>query len=467
MSTFRNFIKDSCWTIGGQGVSLLTSIIVSFILPKFISVEQFGYWQYFLLWTSYVGVLHFGYGDGIYLKLGGQYWNSIDRQKWIPQIQFVFISQIFLALMTIIATITLCKDEKYALIFMWTAAYLVIDNTYKIITMAMMATDQIQFVSKTIILDKLIMSLGVVYLICTHCQEASYVISTYTLAHLVVCVLVFFKSKLFNHIQKPSKNTLYGIISVCKVGIVLMLANFVSILIMGLCRLAVEHYWDIKMFSKLSFSITISSFLLFFISQIGYVLFPILKRIRKEMQAVLYEKIDYIMTILPMIFYILFFMMYFFIMAWLPKYEESLKFLAFTAPCICYETRVVLLYNTYFKNLGQIKKLLYINVMTVLCAIACYYFAIKQHDIDLMALGILIAEIIKVLVMQTSLNKKYNLPFKSITWVELFNTIGFVITYYYYGVYSAIAWYLLVMCILVVAFKKETKKIIEFIKEIK
>ena len=159
-----------------------------FILPKFISVEQFGYWQYFLLWTSYVGVLHFGYGDGIYLKLGGQYWNSIDRLKWIPQIQFVFISQIFLALMTIIATITLCKDEKYALIFMWTAAYLVIDNTYKIITMAMMATDQIQFVSKTIILDKLIMSLGVVYLICTHCQEASYVISTYTLAHLVVCV---------------------------------------------------------------------------------------------------------------------------------------------------------------------------------------------------------------------------------------------------------------------------------------
>ena len=69
--------------------------------------------------------------------------------------------------------------------------------------------------------------------------------------------------------------------------------------------------------------------------------------------------------------------------------------------------------------------------------------------------------------MQTSLNKKYNLPFKSIIWVELFNTIGFVITYYYYGVYSAIAWYLLVMCILVVAFKKETKKIIEFIKEIK
>lgn len=467
MSTFRNFIKDSCWTIGGQGVSLLTSVIVSFILPKFISVEQFGYWQYFLLWASYVGVMHFGYGDGIYLKLGGQHWNKIDRKTWMPQIQHVFLLQVILAIIIVIASLVFCKDEKYLTIFLWTAAYLVIDNTYKIITMAMMATDQIQFVSKTVIIDKLLMSIGVIYLICTHCQEASYVICAYTLAHLVVCMMVIAKSHLFKHIQKFSKKTTEGIIDVCKVGIVLMLANFVSILIMGLCRLAVEHYWDIKMFSKLSFSITIASFLLFFISQIGYVLFPILKRIRTEMQAMLYEKIDYIMTILPMVFYILFFAMYFFIMAWLPKYEESLKFLAFTAPCICYETRVVLLYNTYFKNLGQIKRLLYINILTVLCAVACYSFAIIEHNIDLMALGILVAEIIKVLVMQASLNKEYNLPMKNITWVELANTVGFVVTYYYYGIYIAMAWYLIVMFILTIAFKKETQKIIEFIKNIK
>lgn len=467
MSTFRNFIKDSCWTIGGQGVSLLTSVIVSFILPKFISVEQFGYWQYFLLWASYVGVMHLGYGDGIYLKLGGQYWIQIDRKTWMPQIQNVFFLQVILAVVIAMASLIFCKDEKYLVIFLWTGAYLVIDNTYKIITMAMMATDQIQFVSKTVIIDKLLMSLGVIYLICTHCQEASYVISAYTLAHLVVCMMVVHKSHLFSKFHSPSKKTMNGIAQVCKVGIILMLANFVSILIMGLCRLAVEHYWDIKMFSKLSFSITIASFLLFFISQIGYVLFPILKRIRKEMQAMLYEKIDYIMTILPMVFYVLFFCMYFFIMAWLPKYEESLKFLAFTAPCICYETRVVLLYNTYFKNLGQIKKLLCINIITVLCAMVCYSVAIWEHNIDLMALGILIAEIIKVLMMQTSLNKQYNLPFKKITWVELVNTLGFVITYYYYGVYIAMAWYLVVMCILAIAFKKETQKIIEFIKHIK
>lgn len=467
MSIFTNFIKDSFWTIGAQGISLLTSIIVSFILPKYISVEQFGYWQYFLLWASYVGVMHLGFGDGVYLKLGGQYWESIDRKEWIPQIQSMFFVQLIITILVVLFSFMLCKSEKYLIIFLWTAAYLVIENTYKIITMAMMATDQIPFVSKTVIIDKLIMSALVLYLIFIHNENASYIMCSYTLAHLVVCIMTIHRCRLFASIQMPDKKLFASIATVCKIGFILMLANFVSILIMGLCRLAVEHYWNIEVFSKLSFSITIASFLLFFISQIGYVLFPILKRIRKDAQAILFEKMDFVMTLLPMVFYIFFFVMYFFVLNWLPKYEESLKFLAFTAPCICYETRVVLLYNTYFKNLGKIKKLLYINIITVLCAIICYAYAIALHNIDLMALSILIAEIVKVLIMQRALYKEYSLKLGRLTWMEIGNTIGFVICYYYYGVYSAIVWYMLSIFLLAILFKKEASNIIEFIKKIK
>ena len=80
MSTQSNFIKDSYWAVGAQAVSLLTSVIVSFILPKYISIADFGYWQYFLLLASYVGVLHFGFGDGLYhIKE-----NPIEKTTWRP-----------------------------------------------------------------------------------------------------------------------------------------------------------------------------------------------------------------------------------------------------------------------------------------------------------------------------------------------------------------------------------------------
>lgn len=466
-STLRNFVKDSCWTVGAQTVSLLSSVIVSFILPKFITVEQFGYWQYFLLLASYVGIMHLGYGDGLYLKVGGEYWNNLNRDKWIPELQVLFYSQVGIAAITGMATLLLCHSQTYLPIFLWTAAYLVIDNTYKIITMTMMATDQMPFVSKTVIIDKLFMSIFVVYAIVSQRKEATYIIGGYTLSHLIVCIMTIDKCKLFKKFYTISTQTINEIIRTCKIGFVMMLANFVAILIMGLCRFAVEHYWNIEVFSKLSFSITLSSFLLFFISQIGYVLFPILKRIGKRTQALLLEKCDYILTLLPMVFYVLFFVMYFIILHWLPKYVDSLRFLAFTAPCICYEIRVALLYNTYFKNNGEIKQLLYINILTVLFAIGCYRIAIYLHDIDMMALSILSAEFVKVFVMQKTLQKEYAIKGSRISIAEIINTIGFVISYYYFGVYISILWYIAIMCFIGIFFKKETLDFLEFIKKIK
>lgn len=108
---------------------------------------------------------------------------------------------------------------------------------------------------------------------------------------------------------------------------------------------------------------------------------------------------------------------------------------------------------------------MYINIITVLCAIICYAYAIALHNIDLMALSILIAEIVKVLIMQRALYKEYSLKLGRLTWMEIGNTIGFVICYYYYGVYSAIVWYMLSISLLAILFKKEAFYIIEFIKK--
>lgn len=187
MSIQSKFIKDSYWAVGAQAVSLLTSVVVSFILPKFISVADFGYWQYFLLVASYVGVLHFGFGDGIYLQLGGQYWNCINRREWMPKMMLSFIFQFSLSLiLTIVTLLLLSNDSIYCAIYLWLAVYLSIENCYKIMTMAMMSTDQMQFVAKTVIVDKLLMSLAIVALIVFGGADAYTVIASYVLAHAVV-----------------------------------------------------------------------------------------------------------------------------------------------------------------------------------------------------------------------------------------------------------------------------------------
>jgi hypothetical protein len=48
------------------------SILVILVIPKFIGVYEYGLWQLFIFYFGYVGVLHLGWADGLFLRRGGQ-----------------------------------------------------------------------------------------------------------------------------------------------------------------------------------------------------------------------------------------------------------------------------------------------------------------------------------------------------------------------------------------------------------
>ena len=46
------FGSNLAYAIVAQGVGLLSSILTSLVLPKFLGVEDYAYWQLFLLYSS-------------------------------------------------------------------------------------------------------------------------------------------------------------------------------------------------------------------------------------------------------------------------------------------------------------------------------------------------------------------------------------------------------------------------------
>ena len=66
-----DFIKNFSYTLSSNLLSLVISTLVVLIIPKLIGVEEYGYWQLYIFYTSYIGFLHFGWNDGIYLRYGG------------------------------------------------------------------------------------------------------------------------------------------------------------------------------------------------------------------------------------------------------------------------------------------------------------------------------------------------------------------------------------------------------------
>src|SRR5215469_10699160 len=64
--------RDVATMGGGTALAALFNTLLIFLIPRLMSVEDFGYWRLFLLYAGYAGLLHVGFLDGQLLRWAGQ-----------------------------------------------------------------------------------------------------------------------------------------------------------------------------------------------------------------------------------------------------------------------------------------------------------------------------------------------------------------------------------------------------------
>ena len=53
-SKYKEIVSNLSVTIFANLVSLVGSVVITFLLPKFIGVESFGYYQLYIFYTGYI-----------------------------------------------------------------------------------------------------------------------------------------------------------------------------------------------------------------------------------------------------------------------------------------------------------------------------------------------------------------------------------------------------------------------------
>ena len=71
--------KNVSLSIVAQLVSFSVSLLLNLLLPKFVSEKDYSYWQTFLLYASYVPLLHFGFLDGLMLRYSQYDYDNLDK----------------------------------------------------------------------------------------------------------------------------------------------------------------------------------------------------------------------------------------------------------------------------------------------------------------------------------------------------------------------------------------------------
>ena len=108
-------------------ISIIGGIIVGFLLPKVLPVEDYGWYKTFTLYTAYLGFVGLGIQDGIALKYGGKDYEDIDRHLFRSYFSWYTLVHIIFCFLTFIFA-PLVPNTNYRFILVSLGIYAIIAN---------------------------------------------------------------------------------------------------------------------------------------------------------------------------------------------------------------------------------------------------------------------------------------------------------------------------------------------------
>lgn len=362
----KRVIGNILYAFSVQAVSLLLSLFMSLFVPKYMGTTEFGYWQLFIFYTSYVGFFHFGLNDGLYLRNGGTDYKDMDYTMIGSQFWASIVGQSVIAAGILLYGFFGVDDPEKCFVYIMTAIYLVIVNAGSFLGYVLQAGNKINAYSTSVLIDKVFFIIVVLVLIFR--KEADYrVYVTLYLGSKILCLLycmiVARKAVFVRPCGFRALLTEMGIN--ISVGINLMLSNIAGMLVLGVGRFVVEHIWGVEAFGIFSFAISMTNFFLTFISQVSIVLFPALKRIREDQLKDIYITGRAVMNLLLAAVFICYLPMKWALSLWLPQYNESVLYLALLLPLCTFDGKMNMLCATYMKVMRKERVLLFVNVICV------------------------------------------------------------------------------------------------------
>ncbi len=456
------------YAISSNIITLIISTLVILVLPKILGVEDYGYLQLYLFYCAYVGFLHFGWNDGIYLRYGGAEYFNLNKRLFFSQFLMLTSSQLLIGSLIWLFTGILNASVGYSFIIRMVAISMVIVNIRIMLVYILQITNRIKEYARITIIDRVTYIILVIILLFFGIDNYKVIVFADLIGKLLSLMYSMYCCR---DIVFCKMNSFYisisETISNISVGIKLMLANFASLLIIGIVRFGIERNWDITTFGKISLTLSISNLLMVFINAIGIILFPMLRRTSVKNLPKIYLTLRIIITIPMFGLLIFYYPLKLALSAWLPNYVESFTYMALLFPMCVYEGKMALLINTYLKTLRKEKMILIINLATVvLSLLLTLLFTILFKDLLIITLSIVVLLAFRCILAEVLLSKVLNVKIINNIIQEVIMVICFILTAWFLTFWIGFMTYILSYCIYLFIRKSKVIQTVKHVKEI-
>lgn len=430
------FANNLAYAIVAQGVGLLSSVLTSLILPKLLGVEDYAYWQLFLLYASYVGLALLGVNDGIYLRLGGKRYSELDFSQLKGQELVVLFLQLAIAVVCVLAVLAMEADQNKVSVFCLVIFYGVLANLTSFFRYIFQCTNLTRISSFADLLSKGLFVICMIGLLLVGVDKYLPFVSFYALCQAVSLAYVLICAKDVLNEKASFKGVLKRCVADIKAGMKIMVAYYADLFVIGFTRILTEARLGLAVFGKLSLAISLTNFFLTFIGQVAMVAFPVLKRLSSSQQREKYIYIRRVLQIILPTIYLLYVPVRFILVLWLPEYEESFIYLAFTLPICVYSCKANLLFNTFLKIDRQESRLCIVNVVTMLINALLSLALIDSQGIIAATVGIVVSLAMRDYMFERYFGQYFHIHCVRQCLLQALFAIGFMLASWSMGAWS-------------------------------
>lgn len=465
-SKVSNFIKNFMYSLTSNIVAVLVSTLVILIVPKLIGIEGYGYLQLYLFYSSYVGFLHFGWNDGIYLRYGGKEYKQLDKNLFFSQFYMLAILQIIISIIISTFGVLLVADESKTFIIQMTAICLLLTNTNFMLLYILQSTNRIKEYANIMMISRILYFTLTVSFLVSGIREYKLIIVSDLIGRLISLLyamycchdIVFRKISTFYFSFREAIDNI-------SVGIKLMFANIASMLIIGVVRFGIERSWDVSTFGKVSLTLSISNLLMLFINALGIVVFPILRRTNKTRLPSIYITMSDLLMIILLGTLMIYYPLKVVLTLWLPEYADNLMYMALVFPMCVFEGKMALLINTYLKTLRKEKMMLKINLFSLFwCIIITIITTMLLKNLNLALVSIVIILALRCSITEILLSKILRISIVKDIVLELMITIIFILTGWFINSWFTMLLYTLAYMIYLFIKRKDIASMIKNLK---
>lgn len=401
--------KGAMYVFIANVINLIISLFTGFVLPKYLSIETYSSIKLFQLYITYIGILHLGFSDGMYLKYGGKTVDEVDKKEVLAEFKTFKIFQLIVAILATIVSIII-KNE----ILLFCSLVILPINVANYIRSLYQATGQFKKYSRfTNINTLLIFFINVILLLIIKSDNSDIYIIAYIIAYILYWLMLELENiKIFG--RTPVKAEKKYLVEDIKSGFFLMIGNFCNVIFTSIDRIFVQNWLGPIKFAFYSFAVSIENLMNVFVTPISTVMYNYFCNNRNQDDVIRIKKVILIFSTMVIV---VVFPAKFIIDIWLSKYSEALNvlFILFVAQYISIAIRCVHinLYKAEKRQNRYFTIMLFVVILSILLNIILYYI---YKSMEMIAIATLITNIIWFIVGEIDF-KQYKMKLKEYVYI--------------------------------------------------